>query len=86
MSFKSFCQMDWSDFSLQRSQQILSEIKSRSKDYILNVDEGQYEKYLFKKYSIEPLEVFIYPDDISEPLKRSDSYILLICCRFSCTM
>lgn len=75
---KSFSGISWLDFPTQHFGRIKEEILSKGKDYILKIDEEEFIEYLVEKYRLEPLQIFLETESISEPKKeieeRSDPW------------
>ncbi|KIQ22161.1 hypothetical protein RT99_08165 [Flavobacterium sp. MEB061] len=67
---KSFSGISWLDFPAQHFGRIKEEILSKGKDYILKIDEEEFIDYLFEKYRLEPLKIYLETESISEPKKR----------------
>ncbi|HKJ81891.1 MAG TPA: hypothetical protein VJ954_07700 [Ignavibacteriaceae bacterium] len=70
---ESFYSVDSHSFQAQLTEHIKKEIASKSKEYILQVDENEYIKYLVDKYTIEPLIIDFSSEFIPEPLKSIES-------------
>lgn len=64
---KSFCEISSYDFTRQLTDKIKSEIDGKGKEYILGVDEEEYENFLIEKYSLEPLTIDYNSETIDEP-------------------
>ena len=54
-TFRSFTEIDWESFKDNVYGQIMKEIEGNSDDYLLNVSEMEYVKFLTEKYSYTPL-------------------------------
>lgn len=67
---ESFSGISWSDFPRQHFNRIKEEILSKGKDYILKIDEDEFIEYLIEKYRLEPLEIYLETESISEPKKE----------------
>lgn len=65
---KSFYEISSFDFKRQLSDKIKSEIESKGKEYILGVDEEEFESYLIDKYSLEPLTIDYNSETVDEPI------------------
>ena len=50
-TFRSFTEIDWESFKDNVYGQIMKEIEGNSDDYLLNVSEMEYVKFLTEKYS-----------------------------------
>jgi len=64
---KSFFQIGSQDYMNLLSESIKEEIEGKGKEYILGVDEEEYNNYLINKYTLEPLFVDRESETISEP-------------------
>ncbi len=75
---KSFSGISWLDFPTQHFGRIKEEILSKGKDYILKIDEEEFIDYLVEKYRLEPLQIYLETESISQPKKgiekRSDPW------------
>ena len=77
-TFRSFTEIDWESFKDNVYGQIMKEIEGNSDDYLLNVSEMEYVKFLTEKYSYTPLyidlssEEVATPREIREDLRRYD--------------
>ncbi|MBO0935093.1 hypothetical protein J2I47_00905 [Fibrella sp. HMF5335] len=60
----------WFEFSEERFERLKQEIKKQPKDYILNVNEAEYQKHLLSAFSFEPLQLFEESLDIQPPRQR----------------
>ncbi len=58
------------DFSQGYSNQIYSEIEGQGKEYVLNVNEEEYEDFLVQKYTLEPIEVFKESEQRHTPTEK----------------
>ena len=56
-TFRSFTEIDWESFKDNVYGQIMKEIEGNSDDYLLNVSEMEYVKFLTEKYSYTPLYI-----------------------------
>jgi len=54
---RSFNEISQYNFENDRQGDIVKEIQSKGKDYILKVDEQEYINYLYDKYLLTPLTV-----------------------------
>lgn len=68
---KSFYETDSSSQAEYLKHQLKSEIENKDKDYLLNVDEDEFKKYLYDKYSAEPLCILDDSEVVSEPYKKN---------------
>lgn len=69
---ESFSKISWLDFPRIYTQTIKDEITSKGKDYILNVDENEYINYLIEKYRLEPLNILLDTEEVSNPIKSQE--------------
>ena len=60
-TFRSFTEIDWESFKDNVYGQIMKEIEGNSDDYLLNVSEMEYVKFLTEKYSYTPVFVIGTP-------------------------
>jgi hypothetical protein len=67
---KSFSGISWLDFPRQHFERIKEEILSKGKDYILKIDEEEFIEYIVEKYRLEPLQIHLETESISEPIKK----------------
>lgn len=65
-----------SEFFECRKRDIINEINSCSKDYILNVDEDQYIDYLENKFSLIPIVVHREAEEVCKPKKITQKVCL----------
>jgi hypothetical protein len=63
----SFNEVDYNDFLKQLSQKLISEIEGRGKEYILGIDEEEYQRYLIESFTIEPLVIDFQSENIAKP-------------------
>ncbi|QLC65287.1 hypothetical protein LPB248_03000 [Flavobacterium sp. LPB0248] len=70
---KSFSGISWLDFPRQHFDRIREEILSKGKDYILKIDEDEFIEYLIEKYRLEPLQIHLETESISEPKKEIET-------------
>lgn len=69
-NIKAFFEQDFHDFQREFAAQLMDEIKSQPKDYILKVSEDEFKEYLKEKYSLDP--VTINPDgEVLAPQKTT---------------
>ena len=59
----------WFNFSQEREISVSKEIKSSSKDYILNVNERDYVDFLINKYYLHPLNIDVSTENVKPPVK-----------------
>ena len=69
---KSFSEISWFDFPKKHFNQIKDEILSKGKNYILQVDENEFIEYLVEKYRLEPLNILLETESVSEPKKGTE--------------
>lgn len=69
---KSFSEIHWFDFPKKHFNRIKEEILSKGKNYILQVDEDEFIEYLVEKYRLEPLNILLETESVSEPKKRTE--------------
>lgn len=64
----SFNEVDNFDFSRQLSERLKNEIERKGKEYILGIDEEEYQNYLIDSYTVEPLIIDFNSEHIGEPV------------------
>lgn len=64
---RAFNEISHYDFENGRQGQIVKEIQSKGKDYILKVDEQEFIEYLFQKYILEPLQIYDETESFDTP-------------------
>lgn len=64
-----FTKISWLDFPKIYSQNIIQEITSKGKEYILKIDENEFIDYLVEKYRLDPLIILYETENISTPIK-----------------
>ncbi|MFN3782301.1 MAG: hypothetical protein ACK4R6_00160 [Spirosomataceae bacterium] len=64
--------INWYEYSENLSHKIKREIEGNSKEYILNVNEEEYIRYLTEKYTIERLSINKEPQTIHPPEKKKE--------------
>ena len=64
---RSFSETHSSVYEKHLVDEIKSEIESKGKEYILGVDEEEYQQYLIGKYTLEPLSIDYSSESIGEP-------------------
>ncbi len=69
---KSFTKISLLDFPKIYTRNIVEEINSKGKDYILKVDENEYIEYLITKYKLEPLRILVDTEEVSNPIKLQE--------------
>jgi len=70
---RSFGEKHFYIFRQEKTQAILSEINSLTKDYLLRVDEAEYFEFLKLKYSLEPIKVYQETESFNEPTKSIET-------------
>jgi hypothetical protein len=73
MIMRAFNEARVTDAIEQWKAQIKNEIAALKKDYILGVDETEYQEFLLDKYTLQPLEIEFESEDFGEPLKKKES-------------
>jgi hypothetical protein len=53
---RAFNEISYSDLENGRFGEIIKEIQSKGKEYLLKVDEQKFTEYLYQKYLLEPLQ------------------------------
>jgi hypothetical protein len=64
---ESFAEVDFFKFREQFKEKIKSEIESKSKEYILGIDEHEYKSYLIQEYTLVPLRIDSESETYGEP-------------------
>jgi hypothetical protein len=64
---RAFNEISHYDFENGRHGDIVKEIQSKGKDYILKVDEQEFIEYLHQKYLLEPLQIFDETESFGTP-------------------
>lgn len=70
---RSFSQISYYDFEKEFLNKIKEDINNTDKDYILEVDEEEYKKYLIDKYTLEPLVIYKESESFDTPVKRKET-------------
>jgi hypothetical protein len=70
---RAFNEISLCDFENGRHGDIVREIQSKGKDYILKVDEQEFIEYLYQKYLLEPLQIFDETESIDTPRISKES-------------
>jgi hypothetical protein len=65
---KAFYEIENFNFFTNLSAEIVREIESKGKEYILGVDENEYIKYLIDKYTLEPLNINFDDEKVDTPI------------------
>lgn len=74
MSIKAFMQEEFDTYVFSVDYQIKSEMESKGKSYILNVDEESYTEYFYQKYYLNPLKIFQESEEFNEPLTITENH------------
>lgn len=69
---RSFSEIHWFDFPKKYFNSIKEEILSKGKNYILQVDENEFIEYLVEKHRLEPLNILLETESVSEPKKSTE--------------
>ncbi len=64
---RAFNEISHYDFENGRHADIIKEIQSKGKDYILKVDEQEFISYLHDKYTLEPLKILVETESFDPP-------------------
>ncbi|MGN6296496.1 MAG: hypothetical protein ACTHM7_06925 [Ginsengibacter sp.] len=64
---RAFNEISHYDFENGRHRDIVREIQSKEKDYILKIDEQDFIEYLYHKYLLNPLELFEESESFAAP-------------------
>lgn len=64
---RAFNEISHYDFENGRHADIIKEIQSKGKDYILKVDEQEFICYLHDKYTLEPLKILVETESFNAP-------------------
>lgn len=67
MQIRSFNEISSFDFTAGRAESIKQEIQSKSKEYIIGVEEETFKSYLFDKYKLEILHIDYGSESFAEP-------------------
>ena len=70
---RSFSGIESYSYFEQLNQDIITEINSKKKEYILGVDEIEFKQYLKDKFSLEPLEILKDTEKTSQPTISTES-------------
>lgn len=68
----SFCGIDFSEYEKLLHAKIVKEIESKSKEYILNIDENEYVDYLYNENYLEPLNIDINSVIVNKPVVKRE--------------
>lgn len=69
---QAFNEIQLYDFTNGRQADIVNEIQSKGKDYILRVDEQEFINYLYHKYLLEPLNILTDTESFDPPLTSKE--------------
>ncbi len=75
MPIKSFLENEFDNFVFSVDYQIKSEMESKGKSYILNVDEEKYIEYFYQKFCLIPLKIYLETEEYDEPLTITETHI-----------
>lgn len=64
---RAFNEISHYDFVNGRYGEIVRENQSKGKDYILGVDEQEFDEYLYQKYLLEPLQILNETESFDKP-------------------
>lgn len=70
--FSSFCGIDFSEYEKMLHEKIGKDIESKSKEYILNIDENEYVDYLYDEYRLESLNIAINSEIVNKPIVKKE--------------
>src|SRR5215467_3757893 len=68
LGIRSFNEITTYDFAARQNEQIKSEIQTKSKEYILEVNAEEFIQYLVDKYSLQPLTVDFSDETTDAPI------------------
>lgn len=74
MSIKAFFEDEFDNKVFSIDYQIKSEMESKGKSYILNVDEESYIEYFYQKFYLTPLKILTETEEFSEPLTVTENH------------
>jgi|AntAceMinimDraft_16_1070373.scaffolds.fasta_scaffold04057_5 hypothetical protein len=80
---KPFSQISYSDYKIKYLKSIKNEINSKTKDYILGVDDEEYQKFLIQKFTLEKLNIDIHSESYRAPSISRNSYYFEIMYNFT---
>jgi len=66
-TINSFSEICCLEAEREFSRQIKEEIEKKEKEYILGVDENEYQSYLIEKHKLEPLKIYTESETIDTP-------------------
>ena len=69
-TFKAFSEHDLFQYLAEKKNDIQWEINHKSEDYILNVNETDYINYLVKKYTLDPIHIYLKKKTITRYKKQ----------------
>jgi len=67
LQMKAFNEIDHYEFINGRRAEVVKEIQSKGKEFILRVDEQEFISYLQNKYRLEPLKIIIESESFDQP-------------------
>jgi hypothetical protein len=67
---RAFASELFREFTESYANQIFAEIKNKGKEYIIGVEEQEFQDYLIEKYTLEPLEIIITSEDRKVPIQK----------------
>jgi len=73
MATRAFNEIPCTDFEMKRNQDLLSDIQSKGKEYLLGVDEREFVEYLYENYLLEPLNIDVSSEHIGTPVKSREN-------------
>ena len=71
---RAFNEINHYDFVNGRHAEIIKEIQSKGKDYILKVDEQEFTSYLQNKYALEPLKILLETESFDPPHTSKEQF------------
>ena len=74
MSINAFFEIDWYSGVLGLTNQIKAEIEAMDKEYVLNVNQDDLNKYFYEKYHFKPLTITPNSEHFDEPVKQLETY------------
>lgn len=64
---RSFGGKSFFEYKREQSEKLKKEIEGQKKDYILSVDENEYQKFLFQKFKLDPLAIGETHESVAPP-------------------
>lgn len=74
MAINAFMEEEFDNAVFSIDFQIKSEMESKGKSYILNVEEESYIEYFYQKFYLNPLKILSETEEFSEPLTVTESH------------